>query len=120
MRERGYPWSWKNAIGVLLLIWSGTSLLSFPWAAIFWARARHPVDEANAKIAETLRYIGVGVLGFLACGLLEIGYALPAYYFEAPDDIWGPFLAFLLVALGIGVGLAAIRIAAHPALKEAV
>lgn len=122
VRDADYPWNWKNFIGVLLLIWSGMSLFSFPWAAIFWAWAQRSDTPASAKFAAILRYMGAGLLCFLACGMLIIGFA---FFLNPPGsgdsvDSWSSPIGFLLATLGMGAGLAANRMAKQPALQEAV
>lgn len=122
VRDADYPWNWKNFIGVLLLIWSGMSLFSFPWAAIFWAWAKRSDPPAGAKFAAILRYMGAGLLCFLACGMVIIGFALFLYPpgSGASVDPWSSPLGFLLATLGMGAGLVANRMTKQPALQEAV
>lgn len=113
-REAWEPWYSKGQLGVALLSWVMCSLLSLPWAIVFAHRAERTREEPNTKPSTPGAYIGLGLLVFLACALVIVGLIMPLMTGDStnPRDSAVPFDGFLIVTLGVGIAVAACRIAA--------
>lgn len=113
-REPWEPRYSKGQLGVALLTWVMCSLLSLPWAIVFAHRAERTREGPNGRPAAPASYIGVGLLVFLACALVILGLIFSVWGYDSADqhDSAVPFESFLMVTLGIGIALAACRIAA--------
>ena len=113
-REPWDPRYSKGQLGVALLTWVMCSLLSLPWAIVFAHRAERTRERPNTKPSTPAPYIGLGLLVFLACALVILGLILSFLMQDStnPRDSAAPFESFLVVTLGVGMALAACRIAA--------
>lgn len=113
-REPWEPRYSKGQLGVALLTWVMCSLLSLPWAIVFAHRAERTREQPNTKPSTPASYVGLGLLVFLACALVILGLILSFLMQDStnPRDSAAPFESFLMVTLGVGIALAACRIAA--------
>lgn len=113
-REPWEPRYSKGQLGVALLAWVMSSLLSLPWAIVFAHRAERTREHPDTKPSTPGSYIGLGLSVFLACALVILGLIFSFRGYDSPDprDSAVPFESFLMVTLGVGITLAACRIAA--------
>lgn len=113
-REAWEPRFSKGQLGVALLAWVMCSLLSLPWAIVLAHRAERTREQPGTKPSTPGSYIGLGVLVFLACALVILGLIFSFRGYDSTDarDSAVPFESFLMVTLGIGIAVAACRIAA--------
>ena len=113
-REAWEPRFSKGQLGVALLTWVMCSLLSLPWAIVFTHRAERTREQPNTKPSTPASYIGLGLLVFLACALVILGLIFSFLMQDStnPRDSAAPFESFLMVTFGVGIALAACRIAA--------
>lgn len=113
-REPWEPRYSKGQLGVALLVWVMCSLLSLPWAIVFAHRTERAREQPNTKPSTPGSYVGLGLLVFLACALVILGLILSFLMQDSTDprDSAAPFESFLMVTLGVGIALAACRIAA--------
>lgn len=114
-REPWEPRYSKGQLGIALLVWVMSSLLSLPWAIVFAHRAERTREQPDAKPGTPGSYIGLGLLVFLACALVIVGLILPirTYNSTDPRDSAVPFEGFLMATLGVGTAVAACRNAAR-------
>lgn len=121
-REPWEPRYSKSQLGVALLTCVMCSLLSLPWAIVFAHRAERTREQPNTKPNAPASYIGLGLLVFLACALTILGLILSFWTLDStgPRDSAGPFEAFLMVTLGVGIAVAASRIAAKLSASKGV
>jgi hypothetical protein len=114
-RDVGEPRDAKGLLGVALLIWVMSFLLSLPWVLVFQRRMQRASQEPNVEVVTAASYIGVGLLAFLASALVILGLILSFMMHDSVDPRDGsvPWEGFLMATLGIGVAVAACRIAAR-------
>jgi hypothetical protein len=104
----------SNAVvGSALLEWTALALFSLPWPFILYRRAQRARVEGDSSTGVTIPYIGVGLLVFLAFGLIVLGSILAVFGIlnPAPSDRATaldrvvPFIGCVLTTVGIGLAV---------------
>jgi hypothetical protein len=96
-----------SLIGEGLVIWLFCSLFSSPWALIFRGRIEQAPERKNREIGILGSYVVVGILVFLACALITLGFVLGLYQVSSADPSGGSaaLYSFLMVTGGVGVSI---------------
>ena len=95
----------------IFLVWTVESLFSVPWPYIFQRISRHErgheVRPPLIKAAKTS--LGAGVLIFLTCGLIILGFAGIVYVFASPSQVdvslLDQSLGFLMATAGMALAV---------------
>lgn len=89
------------------LAWLMCTLFSAPWVLIFHQRTRLAREEGRVAPGSPGAYLAVGVLVFLACSLLLLGFAVIVYPIWSSEFMrWASFLyGALMVTIGAGVSI---------------
>jgi len=93
-----------------LLGWTAFCLLSLPWPFIFQRRAERARAQGDISAGVTMRYVGVGLLVFLTCGLMIVGGIFLYFANSGTEQVIasGHAASFIgCVAASAGIGLSA-------------
>lgn len=113
-----WPECWPHPVGAPCSHWCPSewtvlSLFSFPWPFILYRRAQRAREKGDSSTGVTIRYIGAGLLVFLAFGLIILGSILavsgilnpsPSSHASAFDRA-ASFIGCVLATLGIGLAV---------------
>jgi Na+-driven multidrug efflux pump len=94
---------------IIGLGWVVSSLFSVPWPYIF-QRTMHRDGEKPATVAKAAKMsLGIGLLIFLACGLILLGFAAIVYPIASPlqgdVSLADQSLGFLMATVGIALAV---------------
>jgi hypothetical protein len=103
--------STAGIIPTAVLFWFICSLLSSPWALIFYYRARR-FRRLEKPPAISIAYVGMVVLVFVCCALTFLGFAATVYPIGNDAQNRGfPFYGVLAVTGGIALSIVTERVA---------
>lgn len=117
-------------LGPALMGWTAFCLFSLPWPFIFQRRAERAKEEGDTSASVTIRYVGVGLLVFLACGLIIIG-AIFLYFADSgvaysfaehatTSDRSASFIGCVVASAGIGLAVFLCRRAGELRINKSV
>jgi hypothetical protein len=127
MMERD-PQDPNDSLALLMfLAWLGYTLFSAPWPYVLRGRALVQ-EEGGGDMRASLSRIGVGLLVFLACGLILLGFALTSMgvIYTTPEsrmtaaDRAAPLVAFAMATVGIGLAIYLCRNASRLGINKSV
>ena len=107
-RDPQGPYTDGSVLPVILLVWVVESLFSVPWPYIFQRRMRSESDGRTPFVRALKMSFGVGLLVFLACGLIIVGFAVGVYPVQPSQGREGIFdqsMGFLMATGGIGLAV---------------
>lgn len=93
-----------DLLGAGLLTWLICTLFSSPWALIFRERMEQARGEKNREPGILASYLVLGILVFLACALIILGFVLGLYQ-VSPTEGGSALYSFLMVTGGVGVSI---------------
>ena len=93
-----------------LMGWTAFCLFSLPWPFIFQRRAERARGDGDTSAGVTMRYVGVGLLVFLTCGLIIVG-SIFLYFANSgteqvtASDRAASFIGCVAASAGIGLSV---------------
>ncbi len=104
-----------SAVGALAeatLVWFLCSVLSSPWAVVFWYRSRR-FQQLEKTPRIPIAYVGMALLVFVCCALTFLGFVSPVYPTDANEtkNRALPFYGVLMATGGIVLSLVTERLA---------